>query len=490
MKLKTMLYGLTLMLGCFVLASCVNEEEGPCLPDGQTKVLFTLKLQDNAQTRAEAIRDNWGTGTYEMETGANKDNYIDLSGVKMLIFDSDNTYKGSLEDMIYTSKTDGTGYYEEKVYEFVGTAPDGLTKDATYKFVVLANTTIPADTEITVDNLNALFFAQNTNTIPMWGVTTAQLSLVAGARQDLGDIALLRAISKVTVQLSPEMIEQGFTLESLQVDNYNNQGFVLPAKAFTVAATTSLDQEECIRPLTSAATNLAGTVNNNSVELYLPEYKNIGSTKPATMSVVVVNPKGKEMEFLGEDGISFKNYANGVATNGSDYDIVRNHHYIFTITNAEINHKLTLVVQTVPWDDESVTVDYTETIMWNQGGEPDWTTPGTIGEEEIDGITYNVLYVNGGDDLSCAFTLNAPQGWLWYAELEPLTEGASNYIKFADGTTLANGSVGQASTLYLKIATGTTSTQHRSRLRMYVRTPSGDKSLEVKNLHYIISRSI
>lgn len=28
MKLRTMLYGLTLMLGCFVLASCVNDAEG------------------------------------------------------------------------------------------------------------------------------------------------------------------------------------------------------------------------------------------------------------------------------------------------------------------------------------------------------------------------------------------------------------------------------------------------------------------------------
>ena len=208
------------------------------------------------------------------------------------------------------------------------------------------------------------------------------------------------------------------------------------------------------------------------------------------MSVVVVDPKGKEMEFLGEDGISFKNYVDGVATNGSDYDIVRNHHYIFTITSAEVGHKLTLVVQTVPWEDEEMTVDYTQTVAWKQGFEPDWTTPGSEGTETIDGIKYNVLYVEGGDELSCSFTLDAPEGWLWYAELEPLTEGASNYITFADGTISASGSVGQAATLYLKIATGTTLTQHRSRLKMFVRTPSGDKSLEMNNLKCIISRSI
>lgn len=502
MKLKTMLYGLTLMLGCFVLASCVNEEEGPCLPEGKTKVLFKLTLPENAQTRAEAIRVNWGTGDLSnFEQGGDKDNYIDLSSIKMLIFDADNNYKGSLKDMIYTSKTDGSGYYEEKVYVFEGTAPDGLTKNATYKFVVLANTTIPANTEITVDNLNALFFAQNTEVIPMWGVKTATLSLVPGELQDLEDIALLRAISKVTVQLSSEMITRGFTLESLQVDNYNNQGYVLPTKAFTVAATTSLDQEECVRPKTSVAQKLPGTVNNNSVELYLPEYKNIGSTKPATMSVTlqlteeveVVDESGTHTETVVDHlpfpaGIEFKNYSDD-----SDFDIVRNHHYIFTITDAQVGHRLQFEVIAQPWDDEVVRIDYKNTINWNTGGEPKWAYPPTttLGEEKLDGITYKVLNVKGGDELSCSFTLNAPVGWLWYAELDPLTEGAQNFITFSDGTsTSASGTVGQAATLYLKINPQTTSVNHKSRLRLYVRTPSNDRSIEVgsKDVRYIISR--
>ena len=349
MKLIKMLYGLTLMLGCFVLASCVNEEEGPCLPDGQTKVLFTLKLQDNAQTRAEAIRDNWGEGDLNnFERGVDKDNYIDLSGVRLLIFDSGNNYMGSLKDMIYTSKANGTEYYEEKVYEFVGTAPNGLTENATYKFVVLANTTIPETPKVT--NLNELYFAQNTNAIPMWGVTTAQLSLVAGARQDIGDIALLRAISKVTVKLSPEMINAGYKLQSVTVDEYNTEGYVLPTNAFTVAATTSLDQETCVRPKTSAATSpLSGTIENDSVEFYLPEYAN-STLKNATMSVVVKDPDGYPMEFLGDAGITFRNYTSGVATEGSEYDIVRNHHYIFIITGAEIDRNLYIVPYVLPWD--------------------------------------------------------------------------------------------------------------------------------------------
>ena len=329
----------------------------------------------------------------------------------------------------------------------------------------------------------------------MWGVHTTTLNLVPGQQYNIGDIFLLRAVARVSVKLSDDLINDGFTLESLSVDKYNTSGYVLPKDASTVTETTALDQETCINVNTSAASaplTLTGTniMANDSVKFYLPEYAN-ATAKDATMSVTL-KLNGEELEFPA--GIAFMDYnTSGVAIEDSEYDIVRNHHYIFTITGAEVGHQLTLVVQTVPWDDESVTIDYTQTVSWKQGFEPDWTTPGSTGKETIDGIEYDVLYVDGGNDLSCSFTLDAPQGWLWYAELEPLTEGASNYITFADGTTLTSGSVGQAATLYLKIATGTTSTQHRSRLKMYVRTPSGDQSLEVNKLkqeYYYITQPL
>ena len=100
MKLRTMLYGLTLMLGCFVLASCVNDEEGPCLPDGKTEVLFSLVLQDNAQTRTG--NETWNS--YKpSETGVEYDNYIELAKVQMLLFNaSTGAYVGKLGSLTYT----------------------------------------------------------------------------------------------------------------------------------------------------------------------------------------------------------------------------------------------------------------------------------------------------------------------------------------------------------------------------------------------------
>lgn len=498
MKQRMILYGLTLMLGCFVLASCVNEDEGPCLSSNGSKaqVLFSLVLPDNAQTREEGDPETWGN--YDpKESGVGYDNQINPAGVQMLLFKG-NEYAGKLKDLTYTIPS-------ENVYNYIGTAPDDLVS-GDYKFVILANAPTITPASFDDENFANLAFTYLGGTslpnIPMWGTKgvteETTLTVKAGTRHDIGKISLLRAVSKVTVKIDERITAlSGYSLKEVTVDKYNNNGYVLPSAYATVTETTELEiEDESLHANESSqGTKKKYSAAEGAKELtfYLPEYNN--ASKDATLSVVLnlteeeENEEGEPIVTVEEltfpSSIEFKDYVG----DGHYFDIVRNHHYIFTIKEVKGN-KLSLTVQTVPWEDESVTVNYTETVMWNDGGAPDWTTPGTIGEETIDEIKYNVLYVNGGDDLSCAFTLNAPEGWLWYAELEPLTEGASNYIKFADGTTLASGSVGQASTLYLKIATGDTTTQHRSRLRMYVRTPSGDKSLEVKNLHYIISRSI
>lgn len=151
-----------------------------------------------------------------------------------------------------------------------------------------------------------------------------------------------------------------------------------------------------------------------------------------------------------------------------------------------------LDVLTVPWTDEKINLQYTETVSWSSGGAPEWTptlTPQNSGTETIDGVDYTVLYTNGGDVAFCTFTLIEPEGWLWYAQLEPLTVDADSYITFADNSTMISGTVGQEATLSFKIATGNTTSTQKSRLRLFVRTPSGDKSLEVRTLKFVISRN-
>ena len=117
-------------------------------------------------------------------------------------------------------------------------------------------------------------------------------------------------------------------------------------------------------------------------------------------------------------------------------------------------------------------------------------TDDNSGTETINGTDYTVLYVNGGDTPSLAFTLDAPVGWEWMAVLEPMTDGAGDFISFTGGSSVAHGSVGQASLLNFNISATSTTVTHRARLRLYVRTTSGDQSREVQSVKYIISRNI
>ena len=172
-------------------------------------------------------------------------------------------------------------------------------------------------------------------------------------------------------------------------------------------------------------------------------------------------------------------------------DFTRNH--IWIVYGYFLGDKFNLIVQTIPWEDSEIFINYTQTVSWKDGGAPSWTptlTDENSGTETFEEQQYTMIYTNGGDTPSLSFTLDSPEGWEWVATLEPLTDGAANFISFADGSTVATGNVGQSSTLNFRIATTSTSVNHRARLRLFVRTTSGDQSLEVQNVKYIISRNI
>ena len=357
MKLRTMLYGLTLMLGCFVLASCVNDDEGPCLPDGQTQVLFKLVLQDNAQTRAEG--DTWGNYSPK-KAGEGYDNQIDLPNVQMLLFDADGGYAGKLNDLTYSQTS-------ENVYQYIGIAPEDLAA-GDYKFVILANAPAVTPTSLSDEALANLEFTylggETLPNIPMWGTkgvtTETKLTVEAGTRQDIGAISLLRAVSKVTVKLtgSDEAIKN-YKLQKVTINNYNTKGYVLPSGYAGVTETTELGTEgESLHANASAATAALTpeVTDDKEVTFYLPEYVN-SADAPAEVIVTLT----KEVEISGEtrtitfeSPIQFCKYADGVPATGADaelYNITRNHYYQFNITQVSDDGKLYVNPTVAPWID-------------------------------------------------------------------------------------------------------------------------------------------
>ena len=353
MKLRKFLYGLTLMLGCFVLAACVKDEEGPCLPDGKTQVLFSLSLHENTKAVTRAGDETWAD--YDpKDTGVEYDNYIDLDNVQMLLFDASGNYAGTLGDLTYSQSGENT-------YKYIGTAPSDLAAGA-YKFVVLANC---ADAGLTVgtskigdlDTKTFAFLADSGNSeyIPMWGVLKASLTLVAGARQEIGTISLLRAVSKVTVEL--KALEgatnnplRGYSLAKVTLSNYNKSGYVTPSGAATAETTKELNLDASLHAYASAGTDKEFTPAEGATELtfYLPEYVN--STTPAALTVTLTKTVG-EKAITFSAPIQFCEYEDGTPKEGTAYNIIRNHSYQFRIYSVSDDGALYVKPTVADWID-------------------------------------------------------------------------------------------------------------------------------------------
>ena len=316
-------------------------DDGPdalSLPDGSTaQVAFTLKL-DKAQP---ATRTTWGDN-YENQPGEGYENRIDQ--LQVVLYSEDNTAYPLHNLWQETSATQEGG---QDTYTFVGsidTNENNSPRAGEYKIMVFANCTDLTDNEDDLGNLAYTYTYNNSPAIPMWGVTTAELTLAPGERQELTDgIDLLRAVAKVEVQLNERVTQEGFSLTGVTISKANQQGYCLPLDYDKVATTAALNREEetgitTFHPYPNSATttDLAFTNDgNNTYTLYLPEYDNGTGNTPATLSVTVADEDNQTETYT----LEFKNYTNGQPT-GEAYNIVRNHLYRYTITKID-NGQLT-----------------------------------------------------------------------------------------------------------------------------------------------------
>lgn len=340
-------------------------DDGPdalSLPDGSTaQVAFTLKLD---KTQPATRTTTWGND-YDSQPGEGYENRIDQ--LQVVLYSEDNTAYPLHNLWQEASSTQGG----EDTYTFVGSID---TNDAdspqagTYKIMVFANCGEMSD--YAFDGIDELPFnylyddATHTPTtaIPMWGVTTAKLTLKPGERQTLDNgIDLLRALAKVEVKLQDNTDTQGFSLTDVTISTANTQGYCLPLDYDKVETTAALNREEetgitTFHPYPNSAitTDLAFTNDgNNTYTLYLPEYEYDNSTgnTPATLAVTVADGDGQEETYP----LEFRTYEEGQPT-GDAYNIVRNHLYRYTITKID-NGQLTVQHRVMPW--EKVTSDIT-----------------------------------------------------------------------------------------------------------------------------------
>ncbi len=416
MKIRFISY-LTIVLAALLLGACnsiMDDEVCADQPSDTTtpvQIGFTLTTGD-VSSRAITEGEEAGTG---------HENYIDIANnnFRILLFKTDNTYLTALKvNRITQTGDDGTTYYVE------GELDEAYTD---FKLVVLANWRRYADnwtSETTIaDVCEATYsysssFNIDNDLIPMYGVQTySDVEFRADLLTELPtDIDLLRAMAKIEVTCSAPDIE----LTDVTLHNYNTSGMCAPKNIYNNTAAWDVDTEtDCSHEIhlpvgiTPNEKSLPFKKVDESYIIYVPEFDNTDvTTKKSFISVSL--KRNSTPVVLENPNIFFGEYNDGTLKDNTDFNIVRNHYYKYTIANVDDGIKLQLEV--MPWEHEEWTVEWSNAYDFSCTVEKN----PIVDENET---YYPIVYTATNDpsqlnDIFINFQLNEPAGTRWVASLD------------------------------------------------------------------------
>lgn len=440
MKIRFISY-LTIVLAALLLSACnsiMDDEVCADQPSDTTtpvQIGFTLTTGD-VSSRAITEGEEAGTG-YE--------NYIDIEGgdFRILLFDATNdTYLTTFEPTSIRP-TDNTEY--PQTYYVEGELSE--TYDNNFKLVVLANwgnypelsatSTIESvcSDAASIFTYTAPFTPSETQRIPMYGVKLCTATLRPDLLTDLGQVDLLRAMAKIQVKCSAE----GFELSGVKLHRYNTKGYCAPTGVYDDTKTDwNYDEDEVCQhevhiPVNSVSTSqLDFEPTADGFIAYVPEFDNTTNTAERTyIEVSLIHTDDKSTVNLEETNIYFCLYdeENGMPTQNTDFDIVRNHWYKYDITNVD-DGELIFQYRVMKWNVESSAIGWNATATlaaWNSDNpkEPNFTDA-TVGDEEaVLCYVANPRYNSDRDGLvegkssyaGFYFQLKEPKGAVWKAHL-------------------------------------------------------------------------
>ena len=339
------------VLICGVLSvSCVfDTEKCPTQPhmhpvelDGEHTISFTIGF-DATTTRVACDTTNYAVPF---------DYHINPGTLRVMLTDTDNIAIGEVE-RLYIWPTNET----QTEFEFTGKLPGGMFFDPAnpnYKLFAIVNAPAEAiDREFTLYHHQMLDPRNEDSAIPMWGVTTVDLTpSLTEPNYTLPDpLWLLRSAAKVEVELSQALKNQGTEILSATMKYYNVEGYVAPANWHSFSKTVDVDCEKAINVYRHAAVNLPLIEDEatGNYYVYMPEYNNKDYPGERNKISLVMTHGGEEKIF--DDVISFVEYSEGKVKEGSDYNIVRNHIYRFLIRSIA-GDNLMLEYHVADWDAE------------------------------------------------------------------------------------------------------------------------------------------
>lgn len=176
--------------------------------------------------------------------------------------------------------------------------------------------------------------------IPMWGVTSVTgLPLTVDGTTDAGEIKLLRAVSKITIEMADEFKDQ-YNIVSVEPNqsNYLTQGYIAPGGAAEATSTGTLMMEGCYNPFLDATADTAPkfyNIGENKVWGYLAERRGRYGLVRLGFTVTLAEKDHPERTFTGR--VYLCDYKDGQPDLQSMFEkLVRNHDYQYRISLREL----------------------------------------------------------------------------------------------------------------------------------------------------------
>lgn len=337
-------------LGCIALVSCDQGDTGA--ENTEAHITLTLCMKGTDTDNNTRIGQSGGKQIASRseddetdEPGTEMENSIDFSRFHVVFYDANHRMAGILQNMVLV-------HLGGNIYRLTGSLPVSnkvlVGNHFVGKMVVYANFDMSSEdlqkdynhTDIAQKSFN---YEANPKYLPMWGVQKVDFTLAAGKRQDFSDIDLLRAVAKVKVNLSNDMKNNGWSIYSMQLFNYNNKGYCMPGKYTNCEQTASLTHEEFEHFFNSRQTS--GITMTDDVPIYLPEYQNNGQKDADKCVIKLKLARNGTVESDKEYTLRFIDYTDQGTEGTTINDIVRDHYYTFEVykgSNGQNLVKLTV----------------------------------------------------------------------------------------------------------------------------------------------------
>jgi len=380
------------LLAMLALSACSSDDSAAEADSQSVVVVFQLSIPRTEAASTRATTETVAAGS-ELEHR--------LSSLHVALYNKQGEFIAQEQGLRITKQqTISTGNYEYTAnVEVSMVVPEDKRTTAEFEgeLVVYANTGIPASASYVGTGISDLTFQLSSNTapdaLPMWGMRAIKADdnvvLTAGTRNDLTGsdaIDLMRSVAKVTVDLTSEMVNDGWKFEDLWLTHYNDKGYVLPKGYFSQNAVNSYEfasattlmaypgdnkdnnarfraystTENGVTTVNSGAlTELHfnnGTAATAGLPVYIPEYDN--TTPGVTPSTIRLKLKRNGTSEGTTYELKFANYNSKPSDDGSgDYDqvvsksefnIVRNTWYQYHVYKLS-KHKIGVTLTVKPW---------------------------------------------------------------------------------------------------------------------------------------------